>query len=224
MNTLTKNRILQKGDEYRDNGTWKPVADKDFGLQVMFTPYKEVRRPSEKPPKGLLCEDAEAMTEFHKSISQDECPRHRMQLKKNCPECAAEKAISPDSGERPAAKAEKEKTPLPLTGDIDNNYKPAPKTETEKAIEKAKVIGASTGVIKIKFPKSTGKIPHWTGRNGTFNGYGVGMTVFEDYDNTSVMMQPIGKRGYGNCLIEFPTAIIPQMIDWLAQVHKKTPK
>jgi hypothetical protein len=49
MNTLTKNRILQKGDEYRDNGEWKPVPKENIGLQVMFTPYPECRRPSEKP-------------------------------------------------------------------------------------------------------------------------------------------------------------------------------
>lgn len=48
MNVLTPNRILQKGDEYRDNGTWKPVPKDDYGLQIMFTKYAEVRRPSEK--------------------------------------------------------------------------------------------------------------------------------------------------------------------------------
>lgn len=49
MNTLTKNRILQDGDEYCTSGTWKPVPAKDFGLQIMFTDYREVRRPSEAP-------------------------------------------------------------------------------------------------------------------------------------------------------------------------------
>jgi hypothetical protein len=51
MNILTKNRILQKGDEYRSNGNgeWKPVPKDNFGLQIEFTDYKEVRRPSEQP-------------------------------------------------------------------------------------------------------------------------------------------------------------------------------
>ena len=49
MNTLTPNRILQKGDEYRDNGAWKPVPKDDYGLQIQFTTYKEVRRPTETP-------------------------------------------------------------------------------------------------------------------------------------------------------------------------------
>jgi hypothetical protein len=53
MNTLTPNRILMKGDEYRDNGTWKPVPVNDYGLQVMFTKYAEVRRPSEKTHKPI---------------------------------------------------------------------------------------------------------------------------------------------------------------------------
>src|ERR1044071_9251104 len=53
MNTLTPNRILQKGDEYRDNGSWKPVPKEEIGLQVMFSKLKkhELRRPSEAPPK-----------------------------------------------------------------------------------------------------------------------------------------------------------------------------
>lgn len=49
MNILTKNRILQKGDEYRNNGEWKAVPEKNYGLQIQFTDYKEVRRPSETP-------------------------------------------------------------------------------------------------------------------------------------------------------------------------------
>jgi hypothetical protein len=47
MNLLTNNRILQSGDEYSDGVAWHPVPDKDFGLQIQFTKYDKVRRPSE---------------------------------------------------------------------------------------------------------------------------------------------------------------------------------
>jgi hypothetical protein len=50
VNTLTKNRILEAGDEYRDkDGNWKKVPTTELGLQIMFSPYNEVRRPGEAP-------------------------------------------------------------------------------------------------------------------------------------------------------------------------------
>ena len=69
MNTLTKNRILQKGDEYRNNGEWKSVPKENFGLQIQFTDYKEVRRPSETPQnlRGTPVTAKDAPTEVAKS-------------------------------------------------------------------------------------------------------------------------------------------------------------
>ena len=56
MNTLTKNRILAPGDEYRDGDKWKAVPKEDIGLQIMFTKYVEVRRPNEtcNPANGAV--------------------------------------------------------------------------------------------------------------------------------------------------------------------------
>lgn len=86
-----------------------------------------------------------------------------------------------------------------------------PPTETEKAIEKAKRIGAVNGVpLELPFPIAKVK-PSWTGRNGTFLGYGLHMHRIGDM----IAISPVGKRGPGNCLIEFPAACIPQIIDWL---------
>lgn len=53
MIILTKNRIIEKGDEFRHtDGRWIPVPDKNVGLQVLFSEYKEVRRPREEPKNG----------------------------------------------------------------------------------------------------------------------------------------------------------------------------
>lgn len=83
---------------------------------------------------------------------------------------------------------------------------------------------ASNGLIKIKFPKpdptnliEMSEQPIWTGRNGTFTGYGLeAMRV-----NNNVMLSPIGKRGVGNCTIQMPLASIDELIEWL---KKQTPK
>jgi hypothetical protein len=236
MNTLTPNRILQKGDEYRDNGKWKPVPENDCGLQVMFTSYAEVRRPTETP---FVHGGAPAI--------------------KVSPDSVATAKAAPN-----AAKAESEKSPVPThsgTGDphsasylptvvskkahktglptvdecakaimdaaIAHAGKPSretPETSKDATTEVAKSPASPTpsysanGSIKITFPKpdptdliAMSGQPLWTGRNGTFTGYGLeAMTV-----NTNVMFSPIGKRGVGNCAIQFPKAIIPQLVDWL---------
>src|SRR5262249_32056807 len=50
MNILTKNRIIEKGDEFRHaDGRWMPIPDANIGLQIMFSKYTEVRRPGEEP-------------------------------------------------------------------------------------------------------------------------------------------------------------------------------
>jgi hypothetical protein len=105
---------------------------------------------------------------------------------------------------------------------------PFPKGPIEKAAEKVAAIGAAynakNGHIKITYPKpdptnliEMSEQPIWTGRNGTFTGYGLeAMRV-----NNNVMLSPIGKRGVGNCAIQIPLASIDGLIDWL---KKQTPK
>jgi hypothetical protein len=95
---------------------------------------------------------------------------------------------------------------------------PTPFTETEIAAAKAKL----NGHIKIRFPRAVKRdAPIWTGRNGTFTGYALEAMIVDD----RIMLQPVGKRGVGNCAIQFPTSVIPQIIDWLAaQYIENTPK
>jgi hypothetical protein len=213
MNTLTSNRILQKGDEYLDKGNWKAVPEKDFGIQVMFSKYSQVRRPSEPE---------------HKQISPAPAVSPSRAAKAELSQVSAGKGepISPDRAAIPA-KAEGDSKPGPSRLGPGERLSPtralletvlhsAPPctltrpTETEKAITKAKRIGATNGdPLNIKFsPKDK---TSWTGRNGTFGGYGLCMNRLGD----TIAIEPVGKRGVGNCLIEFPVACIPQIISWL---------
>jgi hypothetical protein len=234
MSTLTPNRILQKGDQWNDNGTWKPVPKEELGLQIIFSKLKkhELRRPSEKD----------------KTISQDRGEHPSANAES---EQVARPAVARGAGERsepldchvpePIGKTEVERAGLPTVVSKKAHEEEAPEyhappvtplpppkpllreTETEKVIAKAKLlIGASSDKTKIKFPGLGAMTyqPIWTGRNGTFNGYGIDLMRLDD----RVMVTPIGKRGVGNCLIEFPVTIIPQLIDWLAQQYKRTTK
>ena len=77
---------------------------------------------------------------------------------------------------------------------------------------------AQNGIIKIAFPKpdptdliAMSTQPIWTGRNGTFTGYGLEAMIAND----NIMLSPIGKRGIGNGCIQFPKSVIPQLVDWL---------
>jgi hypothetical protein len=95
-----------------------------------------------------------------------------------------------------------------------------PKGEIAKAIMEAKLIGSANGHIKIDFPypATNRDVPIWTGRNGTFTGYGLDARSIGE----NVMLSPIGKRGVGNCTIQFPTNVIPKLVEWLQR--QKTPK
>jgi hypothetical protein len=253
MNTLTKNRILQKGDEYRDNGAWKPVPKDNFGLQVQFTDYMEVRRPSETPPKyrptlklGTPNNDQFGETPVTAKAARTEAPKRAV----------SPTPISPDSGERPAAKAEKEKTPVPTpSGTGDASYLPTVVSkkahmhtqESDRKIIDSISIGRSltdeemaaldrekdrevvatfdaaamAKVVasiyeKIDFPKGTDVI--WTGRNGTFHGYGLELMRNGD----TIMVSPIGKRGVGNGMIQLPVSVASKLASWL--LEQATPK
>jgi hypothetical protein len=259
VNTLTKNRILQEGDEYKDNGAWKPVPKDNLGLQVMFTPSKEVRRPSEKP----------SLRETPETARPTEAPKRAVSPTLISPKQAAGKIATPVA-------AESEKVPVPThsgTGHtlptivskkahtqesdrkiIDDIPYDQPMTDEEmaalerekdrekaaaiktapplknvpaanvpagpieKAIAKAKVTGASKALLEVSFAPAVPPDPSpiWTGRNGTFTGYGLHAMTIQDM----VTLSPIGKRGVGHCEIQFPKAIIPQLVDWLLRQQK----
>jgi hypothetical protein len=270
MTTLTPNRIIEKGDQYLDGEKWKPVPEIDIGLQIQFTDYAQVRRPSEAPPHTTLSPEQyaklkpaspkplretpdtakESPTEAPKrAVSPDNLQKTLASEQPISPKttAAVSKLISPDSGERPAAKAESDKTPAAshsAAGDAHSTsylptvvstkahklvsedpeamtefHKGLRKTETEKAIEKAKVIGLKTDLLKITWPKNNDCI--WTGRNGTFQQYGMEISRMDGTEG-KIMLFPIGKRGVGNCTIQFPVSAIPQIVDFLNA--QKTPK
>jgi len=75
MNILTKNRIIEKGDEYRYiGGEWAPVPEKLIGLQVTFSGCDEVRRPSEEPLGTVAREISQQYKEQQKLAQPDELP------------------------------------------------------------------------------------------------------------------------------------------------------
>jgi hypothetical protein len=158
MTTLTKNRILEKGDQFFNGTGWVPIPTTDFGLQVAFAKYKEIRRPSE---------------------TVKDLPAQR----------TAEDAIH---GE--------------LEAPVDAGNTTA--TTTTTSIDSDEAAG-----LDIKFPKTKFQ-PVWMGRNGCFNGYALSCIQVKP---DKILLQPVGKRGVGNCMIEFPKAIIPQLVDWLLQ-------
>jgi hypothetical protein len=212
MNALTKNRIIEPGDEYLIDGHWKPVTEKLIGLQVMFSGLTQVRRPSETI--SSLDGDKLALDAARKFAAERSKP------------------ISPDSGERPAAKAEKEKTPVPTpsgTGDHSSSYLPTvvshkahsegtiPAGPIEKAIEKAKASASVSQSKEVRFPASKYCYPIWTGRNGTFDCKAINLHRIKEL----IAIVPQGKRGAGNCIIEFPVAVIPEIVEWLKEQQDK---
>ena len=230
MTTLTPNRIIQQGDEYIDpKGTWKPVPKDDYGLQVMFTKYPEVRRPSEAPQKEtttvklphigktvevLLPKPISPISEKPRQTSQEIADP--LEVKANLipmtPEQLAIQAglptvISPKAHEAPWIKEHVETHPT---------MPPAPEPPAPEPL-------AQNGIIKIAFPKpdptdliAVSTQPIWTGRNGTFTGYGLEAMIAND----NIMLSPVGKRGIGNGCIQFPKSVIPQLVDWLLRQQK----
>jgi hypothetical protein len=203
MNILTKNRIIEKGDEFRHtDGRWLPVPAKKVGLQILFSDYKEVRRPSEEP---------QALRETPETARLTEAPKRAV----------SPTPISPDSGlgactENPA-KAEKEKTPVPTpsgTGDTPATNSHLPTVISRKAhkpawdgttLQPPSSTGARiTPVIEYSDLSAT---PKWIGRNGTFNAIGLNVSRAGLTKNKVIQLRPVGKRGLAkNALIEIPVA------------------
>jgi hypothetical protein len=210
MNILTKNRILQKGDEYYDGKTWKPVPESDFGSQVVFTNYKEARRPSEEPPKNFPvpvlatpitdecgnggARESTPSPQTDSKIDSRGGEKSAIQWETDYPGVKSQ-PISPDNGERPVAKAEGEQVTL----------RPVARMQGERP-------------ITINYPHNAPPCI-WIGRNGTFKQRGITMHKLQGDD--VIRIRPIGKRGVGkNAHIEFPTSTIPQIVDWLLRQQK----
>jgi hypothetical protein len=282
MSILTSNRILQKGDQYNDGGAWKPVPEKELGLQIIFSKLKkyQLRRPSEKDfptaptAEGNLKQAAQdrrkpdAVRKEHdhgitavsgqpmptpdtdesclagqgtgadngaerggKPISQDSVGRESKQNAANAEsEQVARPLVAQGPGERSeppeASAAEIERAGLPTVVSTKAHKIEATYDSTGPAPFPPKIPDPNATAIKIKFPGlgAMKDLPVWTGRNGTFNGYGINLTRLNGLGGMMtdrVMLTPIGKRGEGNCIIEFPVSIIPQLIDWL---EKQTTK
>ena len=242
MTTLTPNRIIQQGDEYRNNGTWKPVPKEDYGLQVMFTKYAEVRRASETP---FVHVGAPAI-KVESQQGSETVTRHAHNVE-TAGSTPAPAKISPVSekpkAEKPSAivtaTAEKEKTPAPTPSgagapsprsypDFAGEFEKAVKaaglptvvsvkahvTETEKAIETAKAMGVTVEALDLRWPKNEHCV--WTGRNGCFDGVGMELRNI----GTQIAITPRGKRGLGNCTIQFPISTIPEIVDFLLRQQK----
>lgn len=240
MNTLTKNRILEAGDEYRANGIWKPVPDTDIGLQIGFTKYSEVRRPSEAPPAtphGVpytpevadylkAQQQQEPFTPWQDLLTEKqkaELPPHLQQGSQTVRQesaklpiagsipAPASKPISPNAPEAP--KAEDETSTPAATHPVAGGSPTAEDILLKMPLHRVG-LGTSQDSIIVKYPKGNDCI--WTGRNGTFNGVALEAMSFND----KIMLSPMGKRGVGNCTIQFPVSVIPDLIDWLQrQLH-----
>ena len=202
MTTLTKNRILEAGDEYRFNGEWKPVPEKDIGLQIMFTTYAEVRRPTEQPPP--------------KKPYEGDPPWENKPTKQGSQMARQESAKLPIEGSipSPASQHMAEYLPTVISKKAHTNL---PKIEGRTV----GVEGAEVGTtLSVGWPDE-----HliWIGRNGTFIQRGLHLQLCK-LCNDCIAIKPVGKRGIAkNAVIQFPSAMIPKIVDWLNK-HKPTTK
>jgi hypothetical protein len=216
MNTLTRNRIIEAGDEYKDNGKWKPVPKDDFGLQIMFSKYTEVRRPSEKPisPDGGSAIPAKAESDKAPVPSHSGAGDTPL---KNVPAQIDEAARLAHAVSH---------LPTVVSKKAHKILRETPETSKDASTEVAKSPVSPTPLVAPKvLPNKSIQITYpepdlgciWTGRNGTFRARGVNLHVREDLMGGLIQIVPVGKRGAAkNAIIEFPIKIVPQMIDWLA--------
>jgi hypothetical protein len=226
MNTLTSNRILQKGDEYRKNGTWMPVPKDDFGLQIMFTKYAEVRRPSEESkPISPDSERPEAAKPSATVTAKAEKVNVPVPTPSGTGTTPAEEA--PMTGTATGSSAEY----LPTVVSKKAHTKEMTPTEYLQTLVKTKaadpkpvvLAGTTETRANITWPMHSKAMPacRWIGRNGTFRCRGVNLELRKDVaGNGIIAVLPVGARGEAkNAEIEFPAAAIPQVINFLNK-HK----
>ena len=196
MNTLTKNRILEKGDEYKSpKGNWLPVPDKDVGLQIMFSPYTEVRRPSEAPT---------ASGDGNVTLVPPPAPT-------TTPEPPPPAPLTPltDDGLPTVISPKAHKKVFPA-GTPARGIPKKPETIPYRVPYKT---------LSVKFDKDNPQTI-WIGRNGTFNATAIQFECDERIDGNVIQIRPVGKRGLAkNALIEFPSGAIEAIVDWLER-HK----
>ena len=226
MNTLTANRILQKGDEYRDNGTWKPVPANDYGLQIMFTTYKEVRRPTETPfvhggAPAVKVEPEKPAAKAEKVTPVPTAPLAQSEkeiVDAGLPTFVSRKAHSGKPiGFDHKGKLVREKPETSKDATTEVAESPASPTLPDPLPPAPVGLSAPTTYQEITFPVGS---PHtiWTGRNGTFTARGLNI---HHTKGGQVMLIPVGKRGVAkNALIEFPAEVIPDVIDFLTRTIK----
>jgi hypothetical protein len=222
MNTLTKNRILEPGDEYKDGDKWKAIPKIDLGLQIMFTKYEQVRRPSEKPPEKILsavpvlADPASEAGEARESTNVKSAAFSEQDSRGG----ALPPPQNPPSGVKPKPSGAGTTSAI-----IEQWVKEKVEARFPRKDSFMPVKIPPAGIAKIPFPKGSPPCV-WTGRNGTFNGKGIDMRINEDAlpEFNKIQIRAVGVRGLGNCLIEFPASIIPEMVDWLLRMQTTTPK
>lgn len=191
MNVLTKNRIIEKGDEFHaKDGRWMPVPDKNVGLQIMFSEYKEVRRPSEKPI-SIISPDSDGKSIGTKAEKE----------KTPVPIPSGAGGTLHDTSYLPTVVSKKAHTELVHDPALDA-------MEAEQA-GLAKVVISFVPPAAIEY-SDLSAMPGWIGRNGTFKATGLNV---QRMPNDLIQLRPIGKRGLAkNALIEIPVADIPTLI------------
>lgn len=241
MNTLTPNRIIQKGDEYRQNGTWKPVPKDDYGLQVMFTKYAEVRRPDEPEHKSRGTGDTLPNPPPIETVAPcfpDKATQEAHHAEAYLPTVVSKKAHKAlretpetDNDSRtevpkrvasptPTAKSDRE-----LINSVPGSAPITPEIQAalDREVERQPKLKPVTSPLNTEIPFSPTDPPCiWIGRNGTFRQQGV--NIYAHNSGKVIKIVPTGKRGAAkNAQIEFPASAIPQIIDFLNK-HNKTPK
>lgn len=205
MNLLTKNRILEKGDEYKTpSGDWKLVPDKDVGLQIMFSPYTEVRRPSEAPAKS-----------GDGNVTLVPPPKPKVEpLPAPAPLTGDADA---KTGAKPEPVPEAAKSGLPtVISPKAHGKSEAVTAETSEAALTSSYMAGLLALKKIFYPKDA-KYTKWIGRNGTFHQIGIRVAALPK--SGIIRLRPIGKRGIAkNAIMEIPMESVPALIDTLKEV------
>lgn len=248
MNILTKNRIIEPGDEYRDGETWKPVPKDDHGLQIMFTKYVEVRRPGEKPvSKQNGAEGTPTPTDRMPKATAERVPSASgtVERKPSAPPLAQPDYPKPKPLSATMATRGKELPTVVSTKAHTRNpeghghKKHLHLTATAKAIKaimsamppppivkplpSTVAACANETVIPYPAPSAARRSPIWTGRNGTFVARKLNVIAGTGASEGIIKLIPEGKRGMArNAVIEFPASIIPQLTDWLLR-HQLPP-
>lgn len=228
MNTLTKNRILQKGDEYRKNGSWMPVPEVDYGMQIMFTKYTEVRRPSEA---GLAQSKPCIITQRNdlkglpaKGTATSVIPIAEATARVVMPEAKPIKTPSTSQvklSDIPPSRItpcwHEKRINLSRHADqcahcgamLPTLFVPPPPTTAPPSMLPAGMKGAAINVSFGASPKC-----EWIGRNGKYRQTSINLIRLGEL----FRIVPQGVRGMAkNAQIEFPASIIPQITDWLLQ-------